>query len=676
MFMTRARRTLTRIRRVDTLNIVLGIRNRHLFVLDGFMLLIAPALALTLRLDQLDWWADYRQALVSYTLLTLLVKMTIFYCLGLYRRFWCYASVSDLRVILSAVGLSTAVLTIASVATQATLAPYGLALPRSLPVLDGMLTLSAIAGSRFAIRGLYHWRRRNHQPVGGRRVLIVGAGEAGKMVTHEMWTNPQLEMEPVGFIDDDPHKAATEIQGLPVLGTCDQIAEVVEQHQIQRVIVAIPSAALPRRQELVALCKKTGVDTYSLPGVYELLAGHKTISRLPEIDINRLLHRTPVTLDQGEIASCLYGATVLVTGAGGSIGSELCRQIARFDPAGIVLLGHGENSIAEIALDLRLSFPELVTHKVIADVRDLERIRSTIDRYRPDVIFHAAAHKHVPLMEQDVVEALTNNVLGTWNVVKAAEQNGVQRLVLISTDKAVNPACVMGATKRLAELLVIASAQRSGRAYTAVRFGNVLGSRGSVIPILQRQIAAGGPVTITHPDMYRFFMTIPEAAQLVLQTMVLGQGGEVFILDMGEPVGIVDLATDLIRLSGLHPERDIQLVYTGVRPGEKLCEELFLDTEDYKRTTCSKIFVANCASTVEPEMLEWLVSEIVELAKATGSQRANEQIRTLLPEICRHLENYLPQPGALPPGARLSEPATKAPTPPVVGATVRAASTP
>jgi FlaA1/EpsC-like NDP-sugar epimerase len=452
----------------------------------------------------------------------------------------------------------------------------------------------------------------------------------------------------VAFVDDDPAKVGTHIQGLPVLGTCAQVPELVDRYQIQRIVVAMPSVPLERLREIVAICEKTGVATHSLPGIYELLAGYKTISRLPQVDINRLLHREPVEIDQTKVAAALSGTTVLVTGAGGSIGSELCRQIARFDPAQLILLGHGENSIFEIGLDLRLSFPELIAQPVIVDVRDQGRVNSVVKRYRPDVIFHAAAHKHVPFMEANVKEAITNNVLGTQSVLRAAEQYGVERFILISTDKAVNPTSIMGATKRLAELLVVAAAQRSGRAYMAVRFGNVLGSRGSVIPVFQRQIAAGGPLTVTHPDMCRYFMTIPEAAQLVLQASALGQGGETFVLDMGEPVRILDLVTDLIKLSGLEPGRDIKIVYTGIRPGEKLSEELFLEREVCRRTECPKIFVANGGSDdIEAVMLERLVIELVNLVKRMQSQNAVERVRLLLPEVCRYIDNYQSRPQPL-----------------------------
>jgi len=628
---------------------ILEMRNRHFFIFDILVLLSIPGLALTLRLDRLDWWPHFGQALIFFTIVALLIKVPLFYHQDLYRRYWRYASVNDLTRVLIAVGLSTTVLTVVFGGAQASLARYGLASPRSLPLLDGMLTCLIVGGSRLGLRGLYDWYRQHQDVVGGRRVLVVGAGEAGTLVVREMRANPQLDMEPVAFVDDDPAKVGTCIQGLPVLGTTQHILELVDRDQIQQIIVAMPSAPLGRQQEIMAMCEQTGVATYSLPGIYELLAGHKTISRLPQVDINHLLHREPVEIDPTEVAAYLAGATVLVTGAGGSIGSELCRQIARFDPGELILLGHGENSIFEIGLDLQLSLPNLVTHQVIVDVRDQQRVNWVIEKYRPDVIFHAAAHKHLAFMEANVEEAITNNVLGTQNILWAAEQHGVERFVLISTDKAVNPTSIMGATKRLAELLVLAAAQRSGQAYMAVRFGNVLGSRGSVIPIFQRQIAAGGPLTITHPDMRRYFMTIPEAVQLVLHASELGQGGEIFVLDMGQPVRILDLATELIKLSGLEPGRDIKIVYTGIRPGEKLDEELFLEEEDCRCTKCPKIFVATHESTVEAEMLEQVVVELINLTRQMQSQNATEQMWVLLPKVCYYLDNYQPRPQPLPP---------------------------
>ncbi len=648
---------------------ILHIRNRSFFALDVLALLFIPALSLTLRLDGLSWWPYSGPALALFTLVALLVKLPIFFKLGLYNRYWRYASVGDLYPVVIAVGSSTIILTALFASAHATLNQYDLAMYRFVPLIDGLLTSLAVGGTRFGLRGVYHWHHQHKHVVGGRQVLVVGAGEAGTLVVREMRANPQLEMEPVAFVDDDRTKVGTHIQGLPVLGTSQAIFELVDRYQIQRIVVALPSSPLEKQREILAMCQKTGIATHNLPGIYEILAGHKTISRLPQIDINQLLRREPVESDPAEMTAHLGGAMVLVTGAGGSIGSELCRQIARFNPAQIILLGRGENSIFEIGLDLRLSFPDLVTHQVIGDVRDQQRVNWVIEKYRPDIVFHAAAHKHVPFMEDCVEEAIVNNVLGTRNVLQAAEQYGVKHFVLISTDKAVNPTSVMGATKRLAELLVVSAARRSGRAYMAVRFGNVLGSRGSVIPIFQRQIAAGGPLTITHPDMRRYFMTIPEAVQLVLQASRLGRGGEIFVLDMGQPVRILDLATDLIKMSGLEPGRDIKIIYAGVRPGEKMYEELFLKDEEYRRTKHPKIFAATRESAIEIEVIEQVVIELVNLARQLQSQNDTEQIRALLPKICQYIDGYQARPQPLLP-KRAATPGTlpniRVPTKPVL----------
>jgi FlaA1/EpsC-like NDP-sugar epimerase/lipopolysaccharide/colanic/teichoic acid biosynthesis glycosyltransferase len=646
----------------EGLRAVLKLRNRHVFMFDVLALSLVPALALTLRLDGLHWWPEMIRPVILYTGAALLVKLPIFSLLKLYNRYWRYAGVSDLAMVASAVGLSTTILTALFIGMYATLEQYGLAMYRTVPLIDGLLTGLAVSMSRFGLRGLYHWYSRRQRGIGGRRVLVVGAGEAGVVAVHEMWANPKLDMEPVAFVDDDAAKVGTRIQGLPVAGSSEQISELVEQLGIQRIVVAIPSVALKQQCRIMDLCEQTGVATHKVPGVYEILAGHKTISRLPKVDINQLLRREPVNTDQTEVAACLEDAKVLVTGAGGSIGGELCRQIARCNPAEIILLGHGENSIFEIGLDLRISFPYVTTHQVIADVRDERQIDWVIKKHSPDIIFHAAAHKHVPFMEAYVKEAIINNILGTWNVVRAAEQYGVERFVLISTDKAVNPVNVMGATKRLAEMLTVSIAQRSGQAYMAVRFGNVLGSRGSVIPVFQQQIATGGPLTITHPDMRRYFMTIPEAVQLVLQASQMGQGGEIFVLDMGQQVRILDLATDLIKLSGLEPERDIGIVYTGIRPGEKLSEELFLEGEDYRRTKHHRIFVASCASTVEAEVLEQMTTELINLTRHIQSRNSLERIRDLLPEICHYIDDSWPRPQLLLPDPDVT-PDTSATTP-------------
>ncbi|MEZ4656444.1 MAG: nucleoside-diphosphate sugar epimerase/dehydratase [Caldilineaceae bacterium] len=616
-----------------------NLRNRHLLFFDLLVLILVPALAFTLRVDGFSWWPADQLAWMLFVVISLLVKLPIFYQQGLYRRYWRYAGVNDLYCAVMAVGISTFVLTVLFGLAHPLLTPYKLAVFRLTPLIDGMLTLIAVGGVRFGLRGLYHSYRQRQQRLTAEHILVVGAGEAGAMVVNEMLGTPELKMKPVAFLDDDVAKINTFVKGIPVAGGVADVERVVQEYGIQEIIVALPSVPFGRRQEIVDLCKASGVTTRSLPGIYELLAGHQTVSRLPQIDVNQLLGRDPIQTDTSEVATMIEGAVVLVTGAGGSIGSELCRQIASFEPAEIILLGHGENSIFEIGLDLRLAFPNLVTRSLIVDVRDKHRVARAIEKYKPKVIFHAAAHKHVPFMEENVEEAIINNVSGTYNLLQAAERNGVERFILISTDKAVNPSSIMGATKRLAELLVQSAAQRSGHAYMAVRFGNVLGSRGSVIPIFQRQIAAGGPLTVTHPEMRRYFMTIPEAVQLVLQAAVLGQGSEIFLLDMGEPVRIMDLAAGLLRLSGLVPERDIKIVHPGIRPGEKLNEELFLEDEVYKRTRNDKVFVATHQYEIDGESIEQVVSRLITLAQQNPTAETLDYLHKIIPEY--RLPQYL-----------------------------------
>ena len=384
----------------------LNLRNRHFFVVDILTLSFIPALALTLRVDGLNWWPSFGPALIVFTLAALLLKLPFFYRMGLYRRYWRYTGPNDVTLVAICVGVATAGLIVLVVVTHPILAPIGLALYLSVPVIDGFLTFLIVGGSRFGVRGLYHWYRHRQSAGDGRRVLVVGAGEAGSMVVNEMRANPQLNMEPVVFVDDDSAKVHSRIQDLPVLGTSEDIPNLVGAYQIQQIVVAMPSAPLRRQQEIITTCKQTGIATHNLAGIYEILAGHKTLSHFPQIDVNRLLRRQPVMLERTEVAAAVSGATVMVTGAGGSIGSELCCQLAQFNPAEIILLGRGENSIFESALGLHLSYPDLVLHSVIADVRDRQRVDWEVEKHRPDIIFHAAAHKHVPFMEAHVKEAV------------------------------------------------------------------------------------------------------------------------------------------------------------------------------------------------------------------------------------------------------------------------------
>jgi FlaA1/EpsC-like NDP-sugar epimerase len=383
---------------------------------------------------------------------------------------------------------------------------------------------------------------------------------------------------------------------------------------VDEVIMAIPSAGGKVVRQVTDICRLKGIPFRTMPGLFELIGGKVSVNRLREVEISDLLRREPVQIQDQLVGAALSGKRVLVTGAGGSIGGEICRQIAHWGPQMLVMLGHGENSIFETMLELREDFPGLPIQLVIADIRDKSRIQSVFSGFRPQVVFHAAAHKHVPLMESNVEDAITNNIIGTQNVVRAASAINTERLVLISTDKAVRPANVMGATKRIAEMIVLDAAHRTGHAYSVVRFGNVLGSRGSVVPLFKQQIAHGGPVTVTHPDMKRYFMTIPEAVHLVLQTAAMGQGGEVFMLNMGQQVRILDLAEDLIRLSGLEPGKDIEIVFTGIRPGEKISEDLWGDGMEYKKTAHPEIFRAEAEEAILPEDLEKLIEELHHLA--------------------------------------------------------------
>jgi FlaA1/EpsC-like NDP-sugar epimerase len=614
---------------------VFSLRNRHFFLIDLVLLPATAVLAFALRLDATGL-ERYTGAILLFIGVSLPVKLLVFYLSGLYRRFWRYASMGELILIAATSGVSVLV-------TVGLL--FGLALPlsgltgfpRSIPLIDGFLTLLAVGGPRFAFRLAWRrWQRKSrqdrctHERI--KRVLVIGAGDAGAMIVREMQANPQLGLEPVGLVDDDRAKVGITLHGVRVCGTRESIPSLVAEEQIDEVIIAMPTAPGQAIREIVAICQRAGVTYKTMPGIYELISGQVSIGQVREVRIEDLLRRDPVRIDETEAGRCLSDAVVLVTGAGGSIGAELCRQVASYKPGQLVLLGHGENSIYHILVELREKFPDLATRPLIADVRDAERMRAIFDACRPDVVFHTAAHKHVPLMESNVAEAVMNNVFGTLSLLQASEAWGTERFVLVSTDKAVDPVNVMGATKRLAELLVQDVARCTGRNYVAVRFGNVLGSRGSVVPLFQRQIAVGGPVTVTHPEMRRFFMTIPEAVQLIIQAAALGQGGEIFVLDMGEQVRIVDLATELIRLSGLEAGRDVKIVFTSSRPGEKLEEALFAQNEVPRRTRHEKILVAYGNNTCGSEALSRHLEELEELVKEGVAARICAKMQEVVPE--------------------------------------------
>lgn len=504
--------------------------------------------------------------------------------MGLYRELWSHAGAPEMLRLFAIVTVETAI------TSTVTYMMAGGRYPRSVFIIGGLLNVAFLGSVRLLLKLRHQLNRlRRAQHTQNRRVLIFGAGDAGALLARELIRHPELGFFVVGFLDDDVAKLGFQVAGKPVLGARQDLGEVAARYGVTDLIVAVPQLNPRIMRELVDEGRKLGLKVRVLPSVYDLVDGKVSISQVRDVQIEDLLGREEVKLDLEAVARYLTGEVVLITGAGGSIGSELCRQVARFSPQQLVLLGHGENSIYEIGLELQETFPNLEIHRVIADIKDAQRIDAVFARFRPGVVFHAAAHKHVPLMEENPEEAIKNNVFGTLNVAEAAVRHGTKRFVLVSTDKAVNPISVMGATKRMAEYIIQCLSRTADTIFVAVRFGNVLGSRGSVIPLFQRQIAAGGPVTVTDPRMVRYFMTIQEAAQLIIQAGSMGKGGEIFVLDMGKPVRIIDLARDLIRLSGFEPGRDIPIKITGPRQGERLVEVLIGDDEHPSPTEHKRI---------------------------------------------------------------------------------------
>lgn len=594
------------------------IRNRYLLMGDVFLSLISVLASYVIRLELIAIFPTYQLSLLWMCGIVIVIKPLVYFFFGIYRRLWRYASIRELLLILSAV--TTASMIVSMIMLGLVAGGLFIGFPRSVLVIDWLLSLAFVGGLRFIFRLLAEGSSTaatGSQGLPRRKkwVLVIGAGDAGAMVVREMQKNPQLNQKPIGFLDDDPAKQDSKIHGIPVLAPLGQIDDILDKHHVDEVIIAIPSASGKVLRKVTEICQQRSVAFRTMPGIYELLGGAVSVSRLREVDIADLLRREPVRMDTDALGKSLENKIVLVTGAGGSIGSELCRQIAQLQPKKLLMLGHGENSIFEALLTLKESFPEREIVPLIADIRDWSRLSTIFDRWQPEVIFHAAAHKHVPLMETNIEEAVTNNILGTRNLVQAALDNNSQRLVLISTDKAIRPVNVMGATKRIAEMLALDAAKRFQKSFCIVRFGNVLGSRGSVVPRFKRQIAAGGPVTVTHPDMRRYFMTIPEAVHLVLQASTMSEGGENYILDMGQQVRILDLAEDLIRLSGLEPGRDIEIVFTGIRPGEKLSEDLWDQGFAYSPTTHPDINRVDSEEIISASELEAVVDDLVCLAR-------------------------------------------------------------
>jgi FlaA1/EpsC-like NDP-sugar epimerase len=606
-------------------------RNRYLAITDAVMLTALPFLVYALRFESFTWLPADTRAAVMFTLVMVPLEIAILVVFGLYRRLWRFASIWEVQLIFAA-GLVAAVLAwLVGVIALPVSRLTEVRVPLSVLALHSVLSIAIIAIPRLLLRmtGKRKFARRTTDE--NRRVLIAGAGAAGGMVVREILANPQLGLTPVGFVDDDLSKKGMRLGTLPVLGSIDQLRDIAERERAQELIIAMPRASGTVVRRVVRAGYDAGLRTRTVPGLFEILGDRVSVTSLREVQIEDLLRRDPIQTDLDAVRRLAKGRTVLVTGAGGSIGSELCRQLIALDPKELILVGHGENPIFDIFHELLSQEPKASVIPVIADIRDRERVQRIFRQHAPSAVFHAGAHKHVPLMEQNVCEAITNNVLGTQNVVDAAIACGTEHFVLISTDKAVRPTSVMGATKRVAECIVQNAARAHNRHFVSVRFGNVLGSRGSVVPTFLKQIREGGPVTVTHPEMRRYFMTIPEAVQLVLQAGAQGRGGELFMLDMGEPVRIVDLARDMIRLSGLEEGADITIEFTGVRPGEKLYEEMFFNDEIAEPTEHPKVLRARNGG--QESISDQAIAELIRLAASDiQGDRLRRALRELVPD--------------------------------------------
>lgn len=599
------------------------LRMTALLLCDALLVALSVYLAYLLRFD-FSIRPEFVETLPYVFSMYSIFILICFYVFKIYKRIWQYASVGDIIAILKGALVGTiAFFSFHQFVFYSINSVW--VVPRSIYLLTAMMSFLFVGGSRFfwrLLRDEYVKIQPHH-----RRALVVGAGEVGVMVVRELKHSIKSELYPVVFIDDDLQKQSYEVLGIPVAGTRKDIQKIVKHYKIDDIIVAIPTASKSDISAIINLCKSTGCQIKIVPRVNDLINGKISLNMIRDVSVEDLLGREPVKVDLEEIAGYVKEQVILVTGAGGSIGSEISRQISCLSPKQLIILDHSENSIYDIEIELRGSYPSLDLVAVIADVKDRERLEHVFNYYEPQVVFHAAAHKHVPLMEENPGEAVKNNVFGTKNVAECAHQYRAKRFILISTDKAVNPTSVMGATKRVAEMLVQDLDVRSETLFSAVRFGNVLGSRGSVIPLFKKQIENGGPVTVTHQEMVRYFMTIPEAVQLVIQAGAITKGGETFILDMGKPVKISDLAHDLIRLSGLEPNKDVKIIYTGIRPGEKLFEEILSKEEGATTTKHDRIYVGKALDISS----NFLKQQLVILENTNSSDDVRAKLKQLVP---------------------------------------------
>ncbi|OHB65112.1 MAG: hypothetical protein A2Y77_00475 [Planctomycetes bacterium RBG_13_62_9] len=581
-----------------------------------------------------EWLAEQYPFLL---LVFLAVKLPVFGLFGQYRGWWRYVSISDLLGIVRAALVSTLAIVTIWFAVMRSIAAVRHALPAGVvDVSQGVFmadlfgTILLPAGLRMIIR-LYHEEFRAVEERRLKRFLIVGAGNAGEALLREIHRMSVIQYHVVGLIDDDPVKQGISIHGIPVLGTVDALPTICRDRNIDEIAIAMPSATPQQLRRVIQVCEGTKIRFRTVPSITDIASGKLRVSQIRDVDINDLLGREVVQLDLDLIETFAKDKTILVTGAGGSIGSEMCRQICQFQPKSLLLLEQAENPLFYVERDLRKQFPGVATHPMICDITDTGRVNQVFNLYRPQVVIHAAAHKHVPLMELNSGEAIKNNILGTKLVADAAHEHGATHFVMISTDKAVNPTSIMGSSKRIAEMYIQALSATSKTQFITVRFGNVLASEGSVVPTFKKQIAEGGPVTVTHPEMKRYFMTIPEAGQLVLQAAAMGKGGEIFVLDMGDPVKIVDLAKELITLSGFRPGEDIEIVFTGPRPGEKLFEELRIEGEDMQRTHHPKISIWRNIP-MDRAALHAGIAELLALADKADPDGITRTIKDLVPE--------------------------------------------
>jgi FlaA1/EpsC-like NDP-sugar epimerase len=621
------------------------LRNKHfwmMLLLDLGLLYLAYYFSYYIRFEG-EIPAEHAASFERTVWLIVPFKVACFIVFGLYRGMWRYVSIPDLfnlikAALVSSTGIILGILFIHQF--------QGFA--RSVFIIDAALTILFIGGARLIIRifltqggpsnGRFPLSFLSSQPSEFKRLLIIGAGDAGEKMYRELRDNPNLSYHIVGFVDDDARKLGMRIHGVPILGNVDELSRLVKKYEIDEILIAISSASGKEMRRIVERCKETGIKFKTIPGIGELIDGRVSVKTIRDVSYEDLMGRKPVRMEMDRIGNYATGEPVLITGAGGSIGSELCRQIARFDPSPLILLDCAENNLFQIEMEFARDYPQLEYIPILGNILNSSLLDKIFRTYHPQVIFHAAAYKHVPMMELNPWEAVYNNIQGTQSLLEAGQCYGVQRFVFVSTDKAVRPVNVMGASKRVGELLTQAYFKHDHGRFMSVRFGNVIGSSGSVIPLFQEEIKKGGPVTVTHPEMTRFFMTIPEAAQLILQAGAMGEGGEIFILDMGTPIKIIDLANDLIRLSGFEPGRDIEIKFSGLRPGEKLYEELITEGEGIVETPHEKILVLR-GNSIQQEDLFSKISELCQQAEKQDALKIKEKLKEIVPEYQISPEN-------------------------------------